>query len=445
METVSVVGLGKLGAPLLATLALRGHKVIGVDTKAQTIEAIKNGKPLWYEPMLSEFIDIFKNSVSATTDYDHAITNSNMTFIVVHTPSEKNGQFSNQFVLQACEQIGRVLRSKNDYHLVVLTSTVSPFSCQEQAIPTLEKHSQKKCGSGFGFCYNREFIALGSVIKNLLNPDFVLIGQSDEKSGEMLKKFYQGFCLNSPLISSMNLINAEITKLALNSYVTMKISFANFLSQLCQAVPGGDVDQVTSALGQDIRIGQKYFKGALGYGGPCFPRDNKALAAFSTQLGVKASLPLASDLLNDSQIDNLVDSLNRQLPKKSTVGVFGLSYKPDTSVIEESQAITLAQRFAKKHKVMVFDPIAMPNAQKVLNGHVHYASDPTECLEVCQAIIIATPWPIFSHLDIFGALEKRKSSLTLFDCWRVYSKDTKLLSHPKLKYFGLGLGNALVK
>src|SRR5207245_462512 len=225
---------------------------------------------------------------------------ANSTLIVVPTPSTEEGGFSIDYVIEAARSIGRGLKAKDGYHLVVLTSTVLPGSTEYGMIPVLERESGKRCGQDFGVCYSPEFIALGQVIKDFLNPEFLLIGEQDERAGEMLASIYLAVCDNQPKIARMNLVNAELTKISVNAYVTMRISFANMVASLSEQLPGGDVDTVTGALGLDTRIGSRYLKGAVAFGGPCFPRDNQALAYLARQLGQTGALAEAVHAYNAS-------------------------------------------------------------------------------------------------------------------------------------------------
>ena len=154
-------------------------------------------------------------------------------------------------------------------------------------------------GDSLGLCYSPEFIALGNVIRDMLEPDMVLIGESDARAGDVLEALYRGVCENDPPFRRMSLVNAELTKIAVNTYVTMKISYANTLADICERLPGADVESVTDALGLDTRIGGKYLRGAIAYGGPCFPRDNKAFAVLARELGTEAPLAEATDSIND--------------------------------------------------------------------------------------------------------------------------------------------------
>lgn len=273
MKSVSVIGIGKLGAPMAVGFAARGFRVKAVDLSPQKVDAINRGVPPVPEPGLAELIKEAGSQLTATQNIGEAVEDTETTFIVVGTPSDDSGGFSLEYVLPTCEAIGRALATKKSFHLVVLTSTVMPGSTGGAVAAALERASGKRCGKDFGLCYNPEFIALGTVIRDFYNPDFLLIGESDPRSGELLSGIYKEICKNSPPIARMNFINAEITKLAVNTYITTKISYANMLARLCEKLPEADVNVVTDALGLDTRIGAKYLKGAVSYGGPCVLPD----------------------------------------------------------------------------------------------------------------------------------------------------------------------------
>jgi UDPglucose 6-dehydrogenase len=255
----------------------------------------------------------------------------------------------------------------------------------------------------------------------MLNPDMILIGESDARSGSLLEKMYKGMCDSDPRIQRMNFVNAELTKISVNTYVTTKISYANMLAQMCETLPGAEVDVVTSAIGCDSRIGRKYLKGALGYGGPCFPRDNIAFSALARANGVPALLAEATDQINQRQVERLVDLVISRLPQNGTAGVLGLSYKPDTEVVEESQGLALAQRLLKRGvRVIAFDPAAMDNARaKLVGGDVVFAASAKDCARQADVLAIMTPWSEFHELR--AADMKRRS--VLIDCWRLFVED----------------------
>ncbi|HEV2390625.1 MAG TPA: nucleotide sugar dehydrogenase, partial [Nitrososphaerales archaeon] len=289
-----MVGLGKLGLCLAAVLANSGFDVTGVDVDRRKIDAVNRGESPIYEPGLAELITSGRKSLRATSDCDAAVAESQATFVVVPTPSSASGGFSLRYVKPAMKSVGGALSHKSAYHLVVLTSTVMPGSMDETVLPVLEQSSGKKCGPDFGLCYNPEFIALGDVVKGLRNPDLVLVGESDKDAGDSISKIHARMCENPSRIERMTFLNAEVAKIAVNAFVTMKMSFANTLAEICERLPSGDVDRITQAIGRDRRIGPTYLKGAIGYGGPCFPRDNVAFATFAKKIGVKADLARAT-------------------------------------------------------------------------------------------------------------------------------------------------------
>jgi UDPglucose 6-dehydrogenase len=416
---ISVIGLGKLGVPMVACFAAKGHKIIGIDVNPRYVELINQGKALVIEPQLDELLQAHRDRISATQDYTEAILGSEITFIVVPTPSDEKGGFSTEYAQAAAAKIGNVLRQKTDWHLVVLTSTVLPGSTEQDILPVLEAHSGKKCGVDFGLCYSPEFIALGSVIRNMLSPDFVLIGEFDVRSGSILEEFHKGIVDNDAPVVRMNIVNAELTKISVNTFVTTKISYANMLAEVCERTPGCDVDVVTSAIGLDIRIGHKYLKGAVGYGGPCFPRDNVAFAYMARAVGVEPTLAEATDAINRRQVPRLVNLVLSYLPEGGKVGILGLSYKPDTDVIEESQGIELARSLLSKDvPVVLYDPLAMDNARQALGDGPAFASSLQECVQQADVVVITTPWPEFKEIQR-AHLARNPGHPVVLDCWRM--------------------------
>lgn len=434
---LSVIGLGKLGAVMAAVLADKGYRVVGVNRNPHYVEAINEGRAPVAEPGLDALVKKNRSRLSATLDCEAAVSGSEITFIIVPTPSGPDGTFSLHHVLLAAQAVGRALRRKAGFHLVVLSATVMPGATGGEVLPLLEKVSGKKCGLDFGLCYNPEFIALGSVIRDMCNPDMILIGESEPRSGQMLVNLYRRVCENKPRVARMNFVNAELTKLSVNTFVTTKISYANMLAQVCEHLAGADVDAVTEALGLDTRIGCKYLKGALGYGGPCFPRDNLAFASLARQQGVEATLAEATDRLNRRQAPRLGDLMLARLPKGGTAGVLGLAYKPCTNVVEESQGMALAEYLVSKAApVVVYDPLAMDNARQVLGEKVTFAASLPECAAQAHVLAIATPCEEFKQLrpeDLNCSLSRP----SLFDCWRILRREKfEAVAH----YLTLGLG-----
>jgi UDPglucose 6-dehydrogenase len=418
LPSVSVVGLGKLGAPLAAVLASRGFTVTGLDVNKTLVDAMNAGHMPIVEPQLNELIAANRTRLSATMDAGKAVSQSDASFVIVPTPSDSTGFFSNRFVLQAMDTLGKALRSKSGYHMVVITSTVMPGTTGSEIQSALEKASGRKVGPDLGLCYNPEFIALGSVVRDMLYPDSILIGESDAKAGDMLQQIYQQMCVNNPPVQRMNFVNAELTKISVNTYVTTKISYANMLADICDRIPGADVDAVTKALGADTRIGPKYLKGAMGYGGPCFPRDNVAFAAFARKIGARADVAEATDRINNYQIERLTSLVGKFAKAGTQIAIAGLSYKPQTPVVEESHSVKLAAQLADAgYVVVVHDPLAQDAALAALGDKVVGASSLEGCVRECDLLIVATGWPDYKEID--PAWCKRNGSrLTILDLWR---------------------------
>jgi UDPglucose 6-dehydrogenase len=416
---IAVVGLGKLGAPLAGVLASKGNDVIGIDLNPEAVRLLNEGRAPVEEPGLQALVSASRDRLNATSDLA-AAADAEVTILLVPTPSDERGAFTNRHILAAVDEVGRGLATHDDYHLVVVASTVMPGSCDAEIRQALEHASGRRVGETLGLCYSPEFIALGSVIRDMLEPDMVLIGESDSRSGDVLERIYAGVCENDPPFRRMSLVNAELTKIAVNTYITMKISYANALADICERLPGADVDTVTDALGLDTRIGHKYLRGGIAYGGPCFPRDNKAFAALARDVGADPLLADATDSVNLAQTARLARIVQSRLKPGNVVGILGLSYKPDTAVIDESPGIALAQVLGEEagYEVIVYDPAATHAALDALKGAVQASASVAELLERSDLVVIATPWPEFADLPI-EALERDGERLVVIDCWRL--------------------------
>jgi UDPglucose 6-dehydrogenase len=427
MGRYSIIGLGKLGASMAAALASRGHEIVGVDVMQRSVELVNSGHAPVVETDLEPLMQANHARIRATMSYDDAVSSTDITFVIVPTPSEPSGAFDVGYAARAFAQIGAALRSKGRYHLVVLTSTVLPGSTRYALLPILERESGLRCGADFGLCYSPEFIALGSVIRDFLHPDFTLIGEFDERSGELLEDAYRGIVLNGAPSRRMSIENAELAKIAVNTYITTKISFANMLAEICERIPGGDVDIVSGALGMDRRIGRAYLTGALGYGGPCFPRDNQALAFIARALGVEPDIASATDAVNRRVVGRIVQQLDPYIRQRRSFAILGLAYKPQSNVIEESQGVLLADALCSNDvAVSTFDPLYTDPAR---------GCSLEQCLSTADVVVIATPDPIFKAID--GAqLAKVRPGGVVVDCWRLL--DEHKVAAAGLNYVGIG-------
>jgi UDPglucose 6-dehydrogenase len=436
IQNVSIIGLGKLGASMVAGMASRGFNVIGVDINERAVEALNNGQAPVQETGLAEMIHENRSRISATLSHDEAVAKSDISFVIVPTPSDDRGAFSIQYAAYAFRALGKALKKKNGYHVIVLTSTVLPGSTRYGLLPILEEESGKKCGPDFGLCYSPEFIALGTVIRDFLNPDFYLVGEFDTRSGDTLESVNQRVALNHAPSKRMSLENAELAKIAVNSFVTMKISFANTLASLCERIPGGNVDVVSDAIGMDKRIGRRYLTGGFGFGGPCFPRDNVAMNFLGGLVGENTELLATNDKFNRSLSQRAVEKLASYLKPGATVAVLGLSYKPYSHVIEESPGIFLAKTLADHgYRVVGYDPLAGEPSRQALGNHALVLDSLESCLEQGDIFLLVNPDPVFKNLSAADFVGQREE-VTVVDFWRFM--ENTLSNQPKVRYVPLG-------
>jgi UDPglucose 6-dehydrogenase len=424
-EAISVIGLGKLGACYAAFYASHGYQIFGFDVDTVRAKTLAKGHTTAFEePRLQEYFRRAKGRFTAARSIKEAITKSQVTFIIVPTPSKKDGLFSIDFVRTAAKEMGEALRSKKSYHTVVLVSTVLPGDSRERIIPVLEKASGKKCGVDFGYVYSPSLIAIGDILHNLEKPDLLFVGAHDTRSEKVLSAIYRTVYKKEANLRPMSIESAELAKIALNSYVTMKISFANTLAAIAEELPHAHVDEITSALGSDRRIGSAYLRAGLGYGGPCFPRDNRAFGAMAKRRSVHAPIPLATDAVNDVVTERMVQLLLKYAGKKSAmVGFLGVSYKPRTTMTEDSQALQIAKAVHKKgHKLVIYEPIHSKMAEKALGGTPLYVSSLEEFLEKTHVIFVSNNDSAFA--DLPDLLSEDTQLHTVVDPWGFYHDRT---------------------
>lgn len=403
LHKISVFGLGKLGACIGATLAARGFEVLGVDINPEKVKRVNQGLPPVEEPLLADTIRTGRSRLRATLDHREAVATDASCFIPP-SPSLPDGSFSTEFLLKAMQPIAKACKDKGKQgHLFICNSTTTPGASDSVLIPMLERELGGTCGRDFGYCYNPEFIALGNVINGLLEPDMVLIGESDPASGEALEALYRKYVRNQPRMARMSVISAELTKISVNSYITMKISFTNQLRMIAEQFPQANIHHILDAIGSDSRIGQKYLHAGLSYGGPCFPRDNRLVAYTARQVGVEAPLAEATDRVNQRTNQDLVEKVLRMAGKADVIAVLGVAYKPNTYITEEAAGLFLAQQL-KRHgyRVIVHDFGANPANAPALH-EFEYLADPAELTkrDDIQLAVICCPWPEYGKLS-FG-------------------------------------------
>jgi UDPglucose 6-dehydrogenase len=314
--------------------------------------------------------------------------------------------------MQPVAQAVKTARKKN--HIFVCSSTTTPGACRKVIIPMLEQQIGGVCGKQFSFCYNPEFIALGNVVRGLLEPDMVLIGESDNRSGELLERLYRKYNTNRPHIARMSITSAELTKISVNSYVTAKISFTNQLRMIAEQFDDTDIHRILDAIGSDSRIGRKYLKAGLSFGGPCFPRDNRLIAYTARQVGLSAPLAEATDAVNEMTKERLAHQALACVQEGDTVAVLGMAYRPDTYIVEEAAGLHIAQAVKRQGcRVIVHDYAANPgNSPSLLE--FEYLADPAKLSKEksVKAVLICCPWPGYRKISF-------PRGAKVFDPWGV--------------------------
>ena len=445
MHKLSFIGLGPVGLCTAVCFAAKGFKVIASEIdKAKAIQ-IRKGKPTFYELNLKEMLQktIKSGNLKIVTNNEEAILQSDITFITVGTPSKADESINLQYIINAVEEIGKSLKKKKSAHLVAIKSTVTPGTTQNIVKPILERNSGKKCGNSLLLCANPEFLSEGNAIRDTLNPDCIVIGGYNQKSTDTLENIYKEFHKeNLPSIIKTNIPTAELIKYANNAFLATKISFINTIANICEKIPGADVTKIAEAIGKDHRINPHFLNAGLGWGGSCFPKDLKALIAFSKKLGYNPTLIQATCKANQDQIKSVIQKVKKELKtlKGKTIAILGLSFKPDTDDIREARSTKIINQLLREGaKIIAYDPMAMPNIKKVFKEKIKYVSSPTKCLENADCAILVTEWEEFKKLKPENFTQNMRESI-LIDGRRVYDPEE---FSKKLRYIAIGLGEPL--
>ena len=413
---VSIVGTGYVGLVTGVCLAEKGHQVICVDIDSNKVKKINEGITPIYEVGLEEMLRRnLVDRVKATTDLADAVQATDVTMIAVGTPFQGN-KIDLTFVKRATKQIGAALKQKLGYHVVVVKSTVVPGTTENVVLPLLESYSGKSAGQDFGVGMNPEFLTEGEAVEDFMKPDRIVLGGIDERSIEVMSALYQGFA-GVPRIRT-NPSTAEMIKYASNTLLATMISFSNELANLSSKLEGVDIVDVLQGVhtsrylsvpvsdNQVVHPAIVSFLGAgCGFGGSCLPKDTSALIAHGQQHRVDMPLLRAVRRINENQPKLFVGLLSKHFRtlKGVKVAVLGLAFRPGTDDVRESPAIPIIKELlSKKAVVKAHDPIAIPNAKKMLGAgkeRVTFAATLAEAVEGAQAILVITRWKEFEKLS----------------------------------------------
>lgn len=349
-KPITLIGVGKLGLCFGLVLQQAGYKVFGIDRNQDYINSINNKTLKSSEPQVEELLKT--HGFFATTRIDQAVNESELIFCLVATPSLSSGEYDHSQIDSVIQTLLNLDRPTNTKHFVVCCTTM-PGYC--------DSIKEKMANHNYTVSYNPEFIAQGTIIQNQHKPDMVLIGEANKEVGDLLQAVYESHTHNTPVISRMTPTEAEITKLSLNCFLTTKIAYANMIGDIV-INSGGNPNVVLKAIGSDSRIGNKYLGYGFGYGGPCFPRDNRALKLYADKIKSPAFISEATDKSNNVHLEQQLQHLKSNPPKDGYVLVDFVTYKPESTLLVESQQL----KYALGATELGFKVIIKDNRQEVM-------------------------------------------------------------------------------
>ncbi len=432
---ISVIGLGFVGLSLTSVLSAKGKNVIGIDVDSKKCKDIQNGQSPFFEPELEKLLRAgLRKKLKISTDFS-LTKDSDIIFVTVGTPQRPNGSIELSMIKNAVKTIGKFLRINKKNPIILIKSTVTPGTMENIVLPILEKESKKKAGKDFGLISNPEFLQESTAIRDTKFPHVVVLGGYKTKYMKKAERFFSKIHPNIPIVIT-NHQTAEMIKYANNSFLATKISFINQLSNICQNIPGANIDDISKTIGLDPRIGKLFLNAGPGYGGSCLPKDMKALISFANNVGVNSTLLHAVEHTNKKQLENIIELIEKKLGnlKSKKITVLGTAFKPDTDDIRDSIAIELIKKLLKKKAdLIIYDPKSIENTKNVFGNKITYAKSIVSSLNKSQCVIVMVHWKQFEKLNN-NSLKFMKKKLVI-DCRRVLS-EKKLNS----EYYAIGIG-----
>lgn len=433
---IAVIGTGYVGLVAGACFADTGNQVICADIDPAKIELLRAGQIPIFEPGLDTLVrrSVQEGRLSFTTSTEEAVMASEVIFLAVNTPAGANGEPELKYLKAASESVARGLeRGDGSLKIVVNKSTVpiGSFGAVARWIGALTQKS-------FEVVSNPEFLKEGSALDDFLKPDRVVIGTTSESAYRLMAELYQPFVRQGNPVLWMDPVSAEITKYACNSFLATRISFMNELAALCEKI-GGDVEEVRRGMSTDVRIGNHFLYAGVGYGGSCFPKDVQALMATARGLDVPMEIVHAAESANARQKKHLVlrvlEHFGPDLRGK-VFAVWGLAFKPNTDDMREAPSLSIIEGLlGAGAQVQAYDPVAMPNARKLLKNGVELSSSSMAALKGADALLVVTEWNEFRHPD-FGTIKALLRQPVVFDGRNLY--DPAALRERGFTYYGIG-------
>lgn len=427
---LTFIGHGYVGLVTAAIFADLGNTVWVIGRTPEKIEALKRGETPFYEPGLAELVkrNVDQNRLLFTLDYEEAINSSIVTFICVGTPPKEDGSADLSQVFAVAKKIGQSINNES-YKVIITKSTVPPGT--NRKVSKLVKENlpdslKSTADETIDVASCPEFLREGTALNDTLHPDRIVIGTDTDKAKKVLVDLHKPIGRRMVLTS---VETAEMIKYVANSILSTKISFANAVAFLCEKV-GADVEKVMDGVGLDRRIGRSFLYPGVGYGGSCFPKDVKALVAFAKEVGYDFKLLKSVDEINKEAmkhfsqkvIETVGDKAKKQPLKGKTIGILGLSFKPDTDDLREAPSLCIIDRLKEfGATVRAYDPVAMEKAKEIVPT-ITYTKNAYECADGVDAILIITEWNEFRQLDL-KRLKKTMNAAIIIDGRNIYEPE----------------------
>jgi UDPglucose 6-dehydrogenase len=438
---ITVVGAGYVGLVTGACLAEMGNHVVCLDVDPRKIEMLKRGEVPIHEPGLDAVVQ--RNAAAGrlqfTTDGAAAVAHGTLQFIGVGTPPDEDGSADLQYVLAAAENIGRHM---TDYKVIVDKSTVPVGTADKVRAKVAEALAARGLNMAFAVVSNPEFLKEGAAVDDFMRPDRIIVGCDDERASLLMRAVYSPFMRNRDKLVLMDVRSAEFTKYAANAMLATRISFMNELALLAEKV-GADIEQVRKGIGSDPRIGSQFLYAGTGYGGSCFPKDVKALIRTgqenAMQLGVLQAVEDANDRQKQVLVDRVVARFGEDLTGRC-FAVWGLAFKPNTDDMREAPSrVVIEQLLRRGAEVQAYDPVAMPEARRVMEGlaGLRFVDHQTDALQGADALLVVTEWKEFRNPD-FDLIKATLKQPLILDGRNLY--DPALMQAFGIDYVGIGRG-----
>jgi len=435
MLKIGIIGLGFVGLSLTSVLASKGYNVVGIDVDKKKCENISNGVAPFFEPGLQEILESgLRKKLEISNDFT-SINDCDFLFVTVGTPQSDDGSINLSIIKKAVSTIGTSLQKNKKEPIIFIKSTVVPGTMKNIILPILEKKSNKKAGKDFGLISNPEFLQESNAIKDTKFPHVIVLGGYKTKFMKKAEKFFSKLHPKIPVIIT-NHQTAEMIKYANNSFLATKISFINQLSNICQKIPGANVDDIARTIGLDPRIGKLFLNAGPGYGGSCLPKDMKALINFANIAGINPTLLNAVEDVNIKQLEQIITIAKQKLGNLNSkrITVLGTAFKPNTDDIRDSISIELIKKILKrKADVTVHDPRAIKNTKQIFGKKITYAKSINDALLKSQCVILMTQWKQYEKLNKTDFKSMRKK--LVIDCRRML-----VGKQLDVDYFAIGLG-----